>query len=103
MTSRPKKSPSSKRKSNRAAAPPAALPARKIFTHSRRRTPRPTREREFLAELRPGIERETEIMPCDNLCKFMRHWLASRRARERHSLYRQLPANYSLGRALAAV
>ena len=127
-------------------------PARRVQV---RRRPRPAWQREFLASLRPGIERRTEIMPwviadsvlgeasrwldadlppewadwldaraercfarhgqfhrlvsaCgaggnagrDNLCKFMRHWLASRLARERRALYRRLPASYSLGVAL---
>lgn len=36
----------------------------------------------------------------DNLWKFMRHWLASRLARERRSLYRQLPESYALGMPL---
>ena len=36
----------------------------------------------------------------DNLCKFMRHWLASRLARARPALYRRLPPSYSLGVAL---
>ena len=36
----------------------------------------------------------------DQLYKFMRHWLASRLARERPALYRRLPAAYALGRAL---
>ena len=33
----------------------------------------------------------------DNLYKFMRHWLASRLARERLALYRHLPSSFSLG------
>ena len=33
----------------------------------------------------------------DNLRRFMRHWLASRLARERPALYRRLPAGYALG------
>ena len=33
----------------------------------------------------------------DYLYKFMRHWLASRLARERPQLYRRLPFTYSLG------
>lgn len=36
----------------------------------------------------------------DNLFKFMRHWLASRLARERPALYRRLPWSYALGTAL---
>ncbi len=119
-----------------------------------RRRPRPAWVREFLAELRPGIERHTELMPwliadsvlgkaarwlhtdlppewaewldaragrCfarhrqfhrlisangnsgnagrDQLYKFMRHWLASRLARERPALFRRLPRCYALGRA----
>ena len=32
-----------------------------------------------------------------NLYKFMRHWLASRLARERPELYHRLPFTYSLG------
>ena len=35
----------------------------------------------------------------DNLYKFMRHWLASRLARERPALFRRLPPGYALGRA----
>ena len=148
MASRPKKSPSSKRKNSRAAVPSATKPARKISTRAHRRKPRPAWQREFLAELRPGIERKTQLMPwliadsvlgeaccwlntelppewadwldaraerCfarrrqfhrlisarnagrDNLCKFMRHWLASRLARERPELFRRLPFTYSLG------
>lgn len=120
---------------------------------TRRRHLRPAWQREFLAALRPGIERRTELMPwliadsilgeagrwlhtelppewadwldaraerCfarqgqfhrlisargaggnagrDNLCKFMRHWLASRLARERPALFRRLPSGYALGR-----
>ena len=122
---------------------------------TRRRRPRPAWQREFTDSLRPGIERQTEIMPWviadsvlgeasrwlhtdlppewadwldaraersfarrgqfhrlisangnsgnagrDNLCKFMRHWLASRLARARPALYRRLPPSYSLGVAL---
>ena len=36
----------------------------------------------------------------DHLCKFMRHWLASRLARERRGLSQSLPAAYALGRPL---
>ena len=36
----------------------------------------------------------------DTLFKFMRHWLASRLARERPVLYRRLPQSYSLGAPL---
>ena len=36
----------------------------------------------------------------DQLYNFMRHWLASRLARERPELYRRLPWSYSLGRPL---
>ena len=38
----------------------------------------------------------------ENLRKFMRHWLASRLAREGRSLYLRLPPSYALGRPLAA-
>ena len=119
---------------------------------TRRRNPRPAWVREFTDSLRPGIERQTEIMPwviadsvlgeaagwlhtdlppewadwldaraerCfarhsqfhrlvsargnagrDHLYKFMRHWLASRLAREHRSLYERLPRSYALGRPL---
>ena len=36
----------------------------------------------------------------DNLCKYMRHWLAARLARERPALFRRMPRDYALGRAL---
>ena len=119
---------------------------------TRSRQPRPAWVRELLASLRPGIERETQLMPWliadsvlgesarfldtdlppawadwldaraervfarhgqfhrlispeanggnagrDHLCKFMRHWLASRLARERPALFRRLPRGYALG------
>lgn len=153
MTSRPKKSPSWKEKSDGATAAPATKPARRISTRTRRRSPRPAWTREFLASLRPGIERQTELMPwliadsvlgeairwlhtdlppewadwldaraerCfarhrqfhrlisartagrENLYKFMRHWLASRLARERRRLFDRLPRDYALGCPLSA-
>lgn len=127
----------------------------KLTRGVRRRRSRPAWVREFLASLRPGIERQTELMPwliadsvlgeasrwlrtdlppewadwldaraerCfarhrqfhrlvsatgaggnagrENLCKFMRHWLAGRLARERPALFRRLPRACALGRAL---
>ena len=116
------------------------------------RKPRPARMRELRVALRPGIERETQLMPWliadsvlgeagrfletelppewadwldaraervfarrgqfhrlissegnggnagrDQLYKYMRHWLASRLARERPALFRRLPRSYALG------
>lgn len=127
----------------------------KLTRGVRRRRSRPAWVREFLASLRPGIERQTELMPwliadsvlgeasrwlrtdlppewadwldaraerCfarhrqfhrlvsargaggnagrENLCKFMRHWLAGRLSRERPALFRRLPRACALGRAL---
>ena len=133
------------------------MPVRKHRERGECPRARPAWVREFLVSLRPGIERQTELMPwliadsvlgeasrwldadlppewadwldaraerCfarhgqfrrlisargaqgdagrDNLCKFMRHWLASRLARERRSLFDRLPPSYALGIPLKA-
>ena len=160
MTSRPKKSPSSKRENNREATkarkrPPGGRnPARLSFASSRLRGARKAADFPWW-DPESQVERATEIVPLwvaegilgeagawlrttlpaewpaalaakaercfaghrqfhrlisargnwgnagiDNLRQFMRHWLASRLARERRSLYRQLPESYALGMPL---